>query len=117
MHARTGVVAAGMYLFTVFYSPGEGPVPFTVSLLHAYPILSSSKSSYSILRKPSHSMFAISECRLQPQQLGSCKCHVCYLSQLMLKHLSSNFIVGITFPRLLGAFKPQGAFGWYAAWK
>lgn len=26
-----------------------------------------------------------------------------------------NFIVGITFPRLLGAFKPQGAFGWYAA--
>ncbi|TCD66565.1 hypothetical protein EIP91_001233 [Steccherinum ochraceum] len=27
-----------------------------------------------------------------------------------------NFIVAITFPRLLGAFKPQGAFGWYAAW-
>ena len=28
----------------------------------------------------------------------------------------SNFVVAITFPRLLGAFKPQGAFGWYAAW-
>ncbi len=28
-----------------------------------------------------------------------------------------NFIVAITFPRLLGAFKPQGAFGWYPAWK
>jgi len=27
-----------------------------------------------------------------------------------------NFIVSITFPRLLGAFKPQGAVGWYAAW-
>lgn len=27
-----------------------------------------------------------------------------------------NFIVAITFPRLLGAFKPQGAFGWYAGW-
>jgi sugar porter (SP) family MFS transporter len=27
-----------------------------------------------------------------------------------------NFVVAITFPRLLGAFKPQGAFGWYAAW-
>ncbi|TFY64940.1 hypothetical protein EVG20_g5772 [Dentipellis fragilis] len=27
-----------------------------------------------------------------------------------------NFIVAITFPRLLGAFTPQGAFGWYAAW-
>jgi len=27
-----------------------------------------------------------------------------------------NFVVAITFPRLLGAFKPQGAFGWYAGW-
>ena len=25
-----------------------------------------------------------------------------------------NFIVALTFPRLLGAFKPQGAFSWYA---
>ncbi|OXB38861.1 hypothetical protein LQV05_004016 [Cryptococcus neoformans] len=27
-----------------------------------------------------------------------------------------NFIVSLTFPRLLTAFTPQGAFGWYAAW-
>ncbi|KAF8908823.1 hypothetical protein CPB85DRAFT_1222505 [Mucidula mucida] len=27
-----------------------------------------------------------------------------------------NFIVSITFPRLVGAFRPQGAFGWYAGW-
>ncbi|OCF36436.1 D-xylose-proton symporter [Kwoniella heveanensis BCC8398] len=27
-----------------------------------------------------------------------------------------NFIVAFTFPKLLTAFKPQGAFGWYAAW-
>ena len=27
-----------------------------------------------------------------------------------------NFVVSITFPRLVGAFTPQGAFGWYAAW-
>jgi hypothetical protein len=33
-----------------------------------------------------------------------------------LVHAHSNFVVAITFPRLLGAFKPQGAFGWYAAW-
>jgi len=33
-----------------------------------------------------------------------------------LINLRSNFVVAITFPRLLGAFKPQGAFGWYAAW-
>ena len=30
--------------------------------------------------------------------------------------LFSNFIIAITFPRLLGAFQPQGAFGWYAGW-
>ncbi|KAF9004952.1 hypothetical protein BDZ89DRAFT_1095624 [Hymenopellis radicata] len=27
-----------------------------------------------------------------------------------------NFVVSITFPRLVGAFQPQGAFGWYAGW-
>ncbi|GJN94492.1 hypothetical protein Rhopal_007574-T1 [Rhodotorula paludigena] len=27
-----------------------------------------------------------------------------------------NFVVALTFPRLLDAFTPQGAFGWYAAW-
>jgi hypothetical protein len=27
-----------------------------------------------------------------------------------------NFVVSITFPLLLQSFKPQGAFGWYAAW-
>ena len=27
-----------------------------------------------------------------------------------------NAVVSITFPRLVGAFTSQGAFGWYAAW-
>ncbi|KAH8918921.1 hypothetical protein BT69DRAFT_1322488 [Atractiella rhizophila] len=27
-----------------------------------------------------------------------------------------NFVVAITFPPLIGAFTPTGAFGWYAAW-
>ncbi|KAF2267306.1 hypothetical protein CC78DRAFT_541754 [Lojkania enalia] len=27
-----------------------------------------------------------------------------------------NFVLSITWPSLLAAFKPQGAFGWYAAW-
>ena len=30
-YARTGLVLTGMYLFSVFYSPGEGPVPFVYS--------------------------------------------------------------------------------------
>ncbi len=29
--AHIGVIALGIYLFGVVYSPGEGPVPFTVS--------------------------------------------------------------------------------------
>ncbi|KAG8770729.1 hypothetical protein FRC12_004084 [Ceratobasidium sp. 428] len=80
-HARTGVVAAGMYLFTIFYSPGEGPVPFTYSA-EAFP--------------------------LHVRDLG--------MSFATATTWFFNFIVGMTFPRLLGAFTPQGAFGWYAAW-
>ncbi|CAE6443121.1 unnamed protein product [Rhizoctonia solani] len=81
IHARTGVVAAGMYVFTIFYSPGEGPVPFTYSA-EAFP--------------------------LYVRDLGmSFATATCWFF---------NFIVAITFPRLLGAFTPQGAFGWYAAW-
>ncbi|CCO35706.1 Inositol transporter 4 AltName: Full=Myo-inositol-proton symporter INT4 [Rhizoctonia solani AG-1 IB] len=80
-HARTGVVAAGMYVFTIFYSPGEGPVPFTYSA-EAFP--------------------------LNTRDLGmSFATATCWFF---------NFVVAITFPRLLGAFTAQGAFGWYAAW-
>ena len=28
-----------------------------------------------------------------------------------------NFVISFTTPRLIGAFQPQGAFGWYAGWK
>ncbi|KAL9622300.1 MAG: hypothetical protein Q9160_003311 [Pyrenula sp. 1 TL-2023] len=35
--ARVGMVTTGMYLFEVFYSPGEGPVPFTYSA-EAFPL-------------------------------------------------------------------------------
>lgn len=27
-----------------------------------------------------------------------------------------NFLLSFTWPALVAAFKPQGAFGWYAAW-
>ncbi|KAH9013142.1 MFS sugar transporter [Lactarius pseudohatsudake] len=35
---------------------------------------------------------------------------------LYIRDVGINFVVAITFLRLLGAFKLQGAFGWYAAW-
>ncbi|KAJ3487689.1 hypothetical protein NLI96_g3365 [Meripilus lineatus] len=78
---RLSVVALGIYLFGIAYSPGEGPVPFTYSA-EAYP--------------------------LYVRDIGMS------LSTSVLWFF--NFVVAITFPRLLGAFKPQGAFGWYAAW-
>ncbi|KAH9940403.1 MFS sugar transporter [Epithele typhae] len=79
--ARIAVVALGIYLFTMAYSPGEGPVPFTYSA-EAFPL---------------------------------------YVRDVGMSYATSvlwffNFVVAITFPRLLSAFQPQGAFGWYAGW-
>ncbi|KAJ8696572.1 hypothetical protein PTI98_006432 [Pleurotus ostreatus] len=80
-NGRLAVVALGIYLFGIAYSPGEGPVPFTYSA-EAFP--------------------------LYVRDIGMS------LATAVLWFF--NFIVAITFPRLLGAFGPQGAFGWYAAW-
>jgi MFS family permease len=82
MHtARIGCIALGIYLFTVVYSPGEGPVPFTYSA-EAYPLY---VRSYGMSLATATTWFF-------------------------------NFILAITWPNLLQAFKPQGAFSWYAGW-
>ncbi|GAB1197731.1 hypothetical protein APSETT444_007034 [Aspergillus pseudonomiae] len=70
-----------MYLFEVFYSPGEGPVPFTYSA-EAFP--------------------------LHVREVG--------MSWATATTWCFNFILSFTWPSLLRAFQPQGAFGWYAAW-
>ncbi|KAF7795693.1 hypothetical protein EIP86_006858 [Pleurotus ostreatoroseus] len=80
-NGRVGVVALGIYLFAMAYSPGEGPVPFTYSA-EAYP--------------------------LSVRAVGMS------FSTAVLWFF--NFLVAITFPPMTGAFKPQGAFGWFAAW-
>ncbi|KIY53043.1 hypothetical protein FISHEDRAFT_69189 [Fistulina hepatica ATCC 64428] len=79
--ARIAVVALGIYLFTMAYSPGEGPVPFTYSA-EAFPL---------------------------------------YIRDIGMSFATAilwffNFIIALTTVRLLGAFTPQGTFGWYAAW-
>ncbi|KAJ7087537.1 hypothetical protein B0H15DRAFT_922933 [Mycena belliarum] len=78
---RLAGVSLGIYLFGMFYSPGEGPVPFTYSA-EAFPL---------------------------------------YIRDLGMSFATAttwffNFVLSITFPSLLTAFKPQGAFGFYAAW-
>ncbi|EAW15322.1 sugar porter family MFS transporter [Aspergillus clavatus NRRL 1] len=78
---RVAMVTTGMYLFEVFYSPGEGPVPFTYSA-EAFP--------------------------LHVREVG--------MSWATATTWCFNFILSFTWPMLLDAFKPQGAFSWYAAW-
>ncbi|CAG8888156.1 unnamed protein product [Penicillium egyptiacum] len=78
---RVAMVTTGMYLFEVFYSPGEGPVPFAYS----------------------------AECfPLQVRDVG--------MSWATATTWCFNFILSFTWPHLVGSFRPQGAFGWYAAW-
>lgn len=79
--ARIACVALGVYLFSMVYSPGEGPVPFTYSA-EAYPLY------------------------LRPLGMSLATATTWFF----------NFVLSVTWPSLLKAFKPQGAFGWYAGW-
>ncbi|KAJ5095665.1 hypothetical protein NUU61_005021 [Penicillium alfredii] len=78
---RVAMVTTGMYLFEVFYSPGEGPVPFTYSA-EAFP--------------------------LHVREVG--------MSWATATCWCFNFLLSFTWTHLVRAFKPQGAFSWYAAW-
>lgn len=77
--AHLGLIALFIFLFCAFYSPGEGPVPFTYSA-EVFPL--------------SH------------REVG-----------MSWAVATNNFwasVLSLTFPRILSAFKPQGAFGFYA---
>jgi len=78
--AHLGLIAFFIYLFDAFYSPGEGPVPFTYSA-EVFPL--------------SH------------REVG-----------MDWAVATNNFwasVLSLTFPYMLNAFRPQGAFGFYAA--
>lgn len=73
------MIAFFIYLFDIFYSPGEGPVPFTYSA-EVFPL--------------SH------------REVG-----------MAWAVATNNFwasVLSLTFPRMLLAMRPQGAFGFYA---
>ncbi|OKL63218.1 hypothetical protein UA08_01311 [Talaromyces atroroseus] len=72
-------VALFVYLFAAFYSPGEGPVPFTYSA-EVFPL--------------SH------------REVG--------MSWAVATCLGWAAVLSITFPRMLKAMTPAGAFGFYA---
>ncbi|KGO68786.1 General substrate transporter [Penicillium italicum] len=78
-NAHIGLIAFFVYLFDAFYSPGEGPVPFTYSA-EVFPL--------------SH------------REVG-----------MAWAVATNNFwaaVISLTFPWMLRAFTPQGAFGFYA---
>ncbi|KAL9035899.1 MAG: hypothetical protein Q9214_006378 [Letrouitia sp. 1 TL-2023] len=77
--AHLGMIAFFIFLFAAFYSPGEGPVPFTYSA-EVFPL--------------SH------------REVG--------MSWAVATCLFWAAVLSITFPRLLRAFHPVGAFCFYA---
>lgn len=77
--AHLGLVALFIFLFAAFYSPGEGPVPFTYSA-----------EVFPLSHREVGMGFAVATC------------------------LGWSSVLSITFPRLLLAFTPPGAFGFYA---
>ena len=78
--AHLGLIAFFIFMFAAFYSPGEGPVPFTYSA-EVFPL--------------SH------------REVG--------MSWAVATCLFWAAVLSITFPRLLRAFHPVGAFIFYAA--
>ncbi|CCX07810.1 hypothetical protein FPQ18DRAFT_320635 [Pyronema domesticum] len=77
--AHLGLIAFFVFLFAAFYSPGEGPVPFTYSA-----------EVFPLSHREVGMGFAVATC------------------------LFWAAVLSITFPRLLAAFTPTGAFGFYA---
>ncbi|KAF7362073.1 putative polyol transporter 1 [Mycena venus] len=77
--ARIPLIALFIFIFAAFYSPGEGPVPFTYSA-EVFP--------------------------LTHREMG--------MSFAVATNLFFASVLGLTFPRILHAFTPVGAFGFYA---
>ncbi|KIV87955.1 hypothetical protein PV10_09233 [Exophiala mesophila] len=77
--AHLGLVALFIYLFAAFYSPGEGPVPFTYSA-----------EVFPLSHREVGMAWAVATC------------------------LFWAAVLSITFPRMLDAMTPTGAFGFYA---
>lgn len=77
--AHLALIALFIYIFAVFYSPGEGPVPFTYSA-EVFPL--------------SH------------REVG--------MGWAVATCLFWAGVLGVSFPLILNAFTPTGAFGFYA---
>ncbi|KAL4954501.1 hypothetical protein BDW69DRAFT_163099 [Aspergillus filifer] len=77
--AHLACIALFVFLFAAFYSPGEGPVPFTYSA-----------EVFPLSHREAGMAWAVATC------------------------LGWAAVLGITFPRMIDAMTPTGAFGFYA---
>ncbi|KAL8804220.1 MAG: hypothetical protein Q9182_002674 [Xanthomendoza sp. 2 TL-2023] len=114
--AQLAMVMTGMYLFSVAYSPGEGPVPFVGSSHPMICVLMLTWNSFTRL-KVCRFMFEMSVsdgrfCQHDWQAL------IFFPGMSMATALTwfFNFLLAVTFPKFQDAFKNTGAFGYYAAW-
>jgi MFS family permease len=97
--AHLGVIALFIFLFAAFYSPGEGPVPFTYSA-EVFPL--THRGMYQLLLPLPHRQGA----NVWTPEVG--------MGWAVATCLFWAAVLSISFPRLLAAFTPTGAFGFYA---
>ncbi|KAI9840322.1 MAG: hypothetical protein M1837_001769 [Sclerophora amabilis] len=102
--AQFACVATGIYLFMIVYSPGEGPVPFTYSA-EAY--VRASSPFYVTAKKKNTTDRNVAQ-PLYIRDVG--------MSFATATCWGFNFIISLTWPALLAAWGPTGAFSWYACW-
>lgn len=94
--AHLGSIALFIFLFAAFYSPGEGPVPFTYSA-EVFPLSHRGMSSPFPYR---HLLLMFTV------EVG--------MSWAVATCLGWAAVLSITFPRMLWAMTPTGAFCFYA---
>ena len=94
--AHLPVLAVFIYLFSAFYSPGEGPVPFTYSA-EAFPLFHRGKNDlYRFLDMTfSHKLEA-------------------GMSLAVAVNLFCAGVLTVVFPRMIAAFDATGAIGFFA---
>ena len=93
--AHLGLVAMFIYIFAAFYSPGEGPVPFTYSA-----------EVFPLSHREVGMSWAVATCLFWAAALSI----TCKLSQLPGLDVPANSPV----PRMIVAMSVTGAFGFYA---
>jgi MFS family permease len=103
--ARLPVIAFFVFLFAAFYSPGEGPVPFTYSA-EVFPLSHRGKCR---MKHTISFAFSETETRLTSFHLAEVG-----MAWAVATCLFWAAVLSITFPRMLRAMSPTGAMCFYA---